>query len=275
LAEPKILSVLKRLQRWIQNKSGIGENRDALANLRRRVDALAAVQQQHLPEVLTLPWLPEGLVGVSPVIHRADAMFRYPLSASGGTWTRATTEYFTTGRELARVAKSLAPHAQKILDFGGGYGRVGRFLAVEFPSATRWVYDPKSAAMAFQQSQWGAEPWGGQMADFILAGSVFTHLPLDSAGPELARLCAALEPGGILLVTLHDFVPRSTVYSATEESALPELEDQLRPDTYVSVYFSPEDWNALVPSGWVSSPVPERFGGTQQIMRIQRAEREA
>jgi len=267
--------VLKRLQRWIQDKSGIGENRDALAVLRRRVDALAAVQQQHLPETLNLPWLPDGLGSVSTVIHRADAMFRYPLSASGGTWVRATTEYFATGRELALVAKHSAPAAKRVLDFGGGYGRVGRFLALEFPKAQRWVYDPKAAAMAFQQAQWGAEPWDGQSADLIVAGSVFTHLHIDVARAELGRLCDLLMPGGVLLATLHDFVPDTRTYSATEESALPELEDQLKPDTYASVYFSQEDWDALIPHGYRSTLRPERFGGTQQIMQIQRAEPEA
>ena len=275
MAVPKILSVLKRLQRWFQNKSGIGENRDALDVLRRRVDALAAVQQQHLPETLHLPWLPDGLDGVVTAIHRADAMFRYPLSASGGTWIRAASEYFTTGRELAQVAKSAAPNAQSILDFGGGYGRVGRFIAVEFPHAQRWVYDPKAAAMAFQQAQWGAQPWDGQPADLIIAGSVFTHLHLDVARAELDRLCRLLTPGGMLLVTLHDFVPATRTYATTEESALPELEDQLQPESYASVYFSQEDWARLIPQGYRSTFRSERFGGTQQIMQVQRAEPEA
>lgn len=273
MAIPKILSVLKRLQQWIQNKSGIGENRDALNVLRRRVDALAAVQQQHLPETLHLPWLPEGLDGVVTAIHRADAMFRYPLSASGGSWTRAASEYFATGRELAQVAKSESPNAQRVFDFGGGYGRVGRFLAVEFPNAERWVYDPKAAAMAFQEAQWGAKPWGGQSVDLILAGSVFTHLRPDVARVELARLCKALNPSGVLLVTLHDFSSKTEVHAATEESALPELEDQLQAENYASVYFKPSDWAALIPNGFVGKRLEARFGGTQQIIRIERAER--
>ena len=275
MAVPKILSVLKRLQRWFQNKSGIGENRDALDVLRRRVDALAAVQQQHLPETLNLPWLPDGLGSVSTAIHRADAMFRYPLSASGGTWVRATTEYFATGRELAQVAKLASPAAASVLDFGGGYGRVGRFLALEFAHAQRWVYDPKAAAMAFQQTQWGAQPWDGQPADLIVAGSVFTHLHIDVARAELHRLCGQLTPDGVLLVTLHDFVPQTRTYAATEESALPELEDQLKPESYASVYFSQGDWAQLIPQGYRGTLRPERFGGTQQIIQIQRAESEA
>lgn len=264
--------MLKRLQRWIQDKSGIGENRDALDVLRRRVDALAAVQQQHLPEVLHLPWLPEGLDGISTAVHRADAMFRYPLNVSGGQWKRAAEEYFTTGRELACTAKKLAPTASSILDFGGGYGRVGRFLAHEFPAAARWVYDPKSAAMAFQQAQWGAQPWSGSKVDLIIAGSVFTHLHPDAARPTLLHLCQSLTPNGALLLTLHDFVPATRTYTTTEESSLPELEDQLDANVYASVYFSAADWLRMIPEGFQSSLCPDRFGGTQQIQFISPAE---
>ena len=119
--------MLKRLQKWFQDKSGIGENRDALALLRHRVDALAALQQQHLPELLTLPWLPPGLDGVSTAIHRADAMLRLPLSASGGRWARAATEYFATGRELAQTLKSIAPEAQDLLDLDAATAELAAF----------------------------------------------------------------------------------------------------------------------------------------------------
>jgi SAM-dependent methyltransferase len=275
LARPKILSVLKRLQRWIQDKSGIGENRDALAVLRRRVDALAALQQQHLPETLSLPWIPELPEGVSPAIHRADAMFRFPLSVSGGDWVRAASEYFGAGRELALAAKKSAPLAQSLLDFGGGYGRVGRFLAAEFPTAERWVYDPKAGAMAFQQAAWGARPWNGTPVDLVVAGSVLTHLRPRDAAAELQRMLDALRPNGLALITLHDATPETQVHSATEESALPELEDQLNPENYASVYFSAADWNRLVPAGWTYRVLPERFGGTQQILVVTRAEGEA
>jgi hypothetical protein len=98
---------------------------------------------------------------------------------------------------------------------------------------------------------------------------------MDVARAELRRLCELLTPGGALLVTLHDFVPATRTYAATEESALPELEDQLKPESYASVYFSKEDWAQLIPRGYQSTLRPERFGGTQQIMQIQRAEPEA
>lgn len=267
--------MLKRLQRWIQNKSGIGENRDALDVLRRRVDALAAVQQQHLPEELALPWVPEGLAGVSLAVHRADAMFRYPLSVSGGDWKRAAHEYFETGRGLAETLRRVHPAPQDLLEFGCGYGRVGRFLPSAFPESRRWAYDPKAGAVVFQQAHWGAQPWNGQPVDLIVAGSVFTHLRPERVASELHLLTQALKPGGSLVVTLHDFAPQTSVYALTEESALPELEDQLSASDYASVHFAEADWNQRVPRGFTCARIPERFGGTQQILVLKRAEPEA
>ena len=267
--------MLKRLQRWIQNKSGIGENRDALDVLRRRVDALAAVQQQHLPEELALPWVPEGLAGVSLAVHRADAMFRYPLSVSGGDWKRAAHEYFETGRGLAETLRRVHPAPQDLLEFGCGYGRVGRFLPSAFPESRRWAYDPKAGAVVFQQAHWGAQPWNGQPVDLIVAGSVFTHLRPERVASELHLLSQALKPGGSLVVTLHDFAPQTSVYALTEESALPELEDQLSASDYASVHFAEADWNQRVPRGFTCARIPERFGGTQQILVLKRAEPEA
>ena len=164
------------------------------------------------------------------------------------------------------------PEAQDLLDFGCGYGRVGRFLALEFPDASRWAYDPKAGAVDFQQEHWGAQPWGGQSLDLILAGSVFTHLRPESARAELLRLTEALKPHGALVVTLHDFAGQTKVSEYTEESALPELEGPIDPRDYVTVYFSAKDWVAITPAGWSWSTRPERYGGTQQILVLKRAE---
>jgi hypothetical protein len=38
------------------------------------------------------------------------------------------------------------------------------------------------------------------------------------------------------------------------------------------VYFSQKDWAALTPVGWSWSTRPERYGGTQQILVLKRAE---
>jgi trans-aconitate methyltransferase len=137
------------------------------------------------------------------------------------------------------------------------------------------VVDPKAGAMAFQQAQWSATPWNGHHVNLIVAGSVFTHLKPDVAQTELAKLLNALRPGGALVATLHDFQPQTSVHALTEEAALPELEDQLEAQDYVSISFSAADWARLVPQGWTWTLRPERFGGTQQILVLTRGESEA
>ena len=86
------------------------------------------------------------------------------------------------------------------------------------------------------------------------------------------RLTEALKPHGALVVTLHDFTGQTRVSEYTEESALPELEGAIDPRDYVTVYFSQKDWAALTPVGWSWSSRPERYGGTQQILVLKRAE---
>jgi hypothetical protein len=111
--------------------------------------------------------------------------------------------------------------------------------------------------------------------DLIVAGSVFTHLRPERVASELHLLTQALKPGGSLVVTLHDFAPQTSVHALTEESALPELEDQLSASDYASVHFAEADWNQRVPRGFTCARIPERFGGTQQILVLKRAEPEA
>ena len=84
----------KTLKRWFQDKIGIGENRDKLALLEKRLAALATLEQWALPEVLPIPseavneaWsatmdtlgLSEPWNACSRAIHRSDPMFRYPF----------------------------------------------------------------------------------------------------------------------------------------------------------------------------------------------------
>jgi hypothetical protein len=81
-----------------------------------------------------------------------------------------------------------------------------------------------------------------------------------------------MKPQGALVATLHDFTEQTTVSKYTEESALPELEGPIDPRDYVTVSFSQRDWAALTPAGWNWSTRPERYGGTQQILVLRRAE---
>ena len=274
-----------RVKRWLQDKVGIGENRDRLAQLELRVHALAALHQVHLPEVLLLPqealdkvWteLPVGLQSASTAVHRSDPMLLYPLAVSGGDWGRCLQEYFQTGSETALWLREWAPDARSLVDFGGGFGRVGRFLPAAFPQASRWILDPKPAAVSFQQAQWGALPYAQEKVDLVFAGSVFTHLLPDAADVALRSIASSLAPNGLAVLTAHaaptaggDWV----VHSRTEETALPELEDSLARTAYSSVSFSDDAWIKLLERNGFTDVHKKDvlFGGTQVIWAARKA----
>ena len=269
-----------RLKTWLQNKVGIGENRDRLNQLEARVHALAALHHLHLPEVLRLPedilieaWLtlPAEFQGAERGIHRSDPMVLYPLAVSGGDWRRCLTEYYQTGAHMAGVLRELAPSSRSVLDFGGGFGRVGRFLPLAFPDAARWIVDPKPQAVAFQEKAFGAQvPRAEAIADLVFAGSVFTHLQPEDARTALERIFQALQPGGLAVLTAHIAPPNSPSWEShpwTEETALPELEDSLSKAPYSSVVVSDAAWKELLQTvGFTSIQKTDAlFGGTQAV----------
>jgi SAM-dependent methyltransferase len=269
-----------RLKTWLQNKIGIGENRDRLNQLEARVHALAALHHLHLPEVLRLPedvlieaWhtLPAEFQGAERGIHRSDPMVLYPLAVSGGDWRRCLTEYYQTGAHMAGVLRELAPSSRSVLDFGGGFGRVGRFLPLAFPDAARWIVDPKPQAVAFQEKAFGAQvPRAEAIADLVFAGSVFTHLQPEDARTALERIFQALQPGGLAVLTAHIASPNSPSWEShpwTEETALPELEDSLSKASYSSVVVSDAAWKELLQTvGFTSIQKTDAlFGGTQAV----------
>ncbi len=276
------------IKRWLQDKVGIGENRDQLALLEKRLTALATLEQWALPEVLPIPaalmdaaWravhagagTPESWHTSQNAIHRSDPMFRYPFQVHGGNAALVLEEYYRTGVEAAQCLAHHAPSSARILDFGGGYGRVGRFLSAAFPDAKRFVSDTKTSAVHFQITQFGALVDDQQPMDLIFAGSVFTHLKEGEFVPTLHSLLDRLTRGGVLILTLHPFgSERFTIHPFTEESALRELEDVLNPESYGSVYCSETYWQealSAVGGSLTYDVLPERFGGTQVYLGVE------
>ena len=95
-----------------------------------------------------------------------------------------------------------------MLDFGCGYGRVGRWLSLYLPPQRVTVTDVDDAAVAFCRREFGfagftvsTELAGSTLGryDLVWAGSVFTHLPHEQGSELAAHLVAAIEPGGVLV----------------------------------------------------------------------------
>lgn len=99
------------------------------------------------------------------------------------------------------------------MDFGAGAGRVTRWLRAGFPNAEITVSDIRKDDIEFCIRAFNAKPWitGTDIAtlqppktfDLIWAGSVFTHLPRDSAIALLRKFTEWLNPSGLAVLSLH------------------------------------------------------------------------
>ena len=276
----------KQIQRWLQNKIGIGENRDQIMILEKKIASLSLLQEWSMDKIIPIPAglleatkaaLPEKYKSVNCNIHCSDPMFRYPLQVHGSQSLKVLKEYFLTGLEAAEFIYKQNPKAQRILDFGGGYGRVSRFLHIFFPNAQILINDPKKSAIKFQLENFGHAIDDHNPVDIIFAGSVFTHLPKALFERILHQLMDTIDRGNTLILTLHQFIEEEFLfYPHTEESAMQELEDSLDESQYGSVYCSKEYFEYCLYSHQngnsfkYSIDDSTSFGGTQQYLIIKR-----
>ena len=279
----------KHIQRWLQDKIGIGQNRDQIKVLENKIASLSLLFEWSSEALIQVPkgliektkkTLKEEYQSINFEISRNDAMFRYPLQVHGAMPLKILKEYFHTGAEAADYIYDFAPNVKKILDFGSGYGRVSRFLKVRFPDAEILVSDPKKSAIGFQIENLKTIPDDYSPVNLIFAGSVFTHLPKKLFQNSLHELMNRLIEGGALILTLHPFIDNEfSIYPFTEEAALTGLEDPMDSMVYGSVYCSKEFLEFCVYSHTqgnlfkCSIDNSSSFGGTQQYIIIERLNR--
>jgi SAM-dependent methyltransferase len=127
----------------------------------------------------------------------------------------ATQHYFYVGRSnLLAIFNILNARLtypggdtpiRSILDFGCGHGRVTRWLRAAFRDANIFVTDRDTAGVNWCVEQFDCIPAEPNLSsstyDLIWLGSVFTHLPEQTAESLLQPLLAALRPNGVLAFT--------------------------------------------------------------------------
>jgi trans-aconitate methyltransferase len=126
--------------------------------------------------------------------------------------------YFGVGESAlkiisAAIALADIPAPTRILDFGAGAGRVTRWLVAAFPDAEVHACDVRDVDMDFLRDTFGLKAWPispdldelavAETYDLIWVGSVVTHLAVDGTRQLAETLLAALNPGGLLLLTFH------------------------------------------------------------------------
>src|SRR4051794_5339769 len=159
--------------------------------------------------------------GVSFNISAADEMLQFFHYAQGHDLEQAVAMYLDSGRRIWATERQILAWrfgslswGGPILDFASGYGRVTRHIVAEVPPDRVWVSDIYAEGVAFQERELGVhgivsttEPdrFPCDVAfDAILVSSLFTHLPEPRFLEWLRRLGSLLNPGGLLLFSVHD-----------------------------------------------------------------------
>ncbi|MGE5234371.1 MAG: class I SAM-dependent methyltransferase [Acidobacteriota bacterium] len=153
-------------------------------------------------------------------VHAEDEMLGFAQEALGGDFD-AIGAYLVAGRDVAATIRQLVlwkhggfARLGAMLDFASGYGRVTRWLRRELAPERLWVSDIYAGAVDFQRRCFGVNAFESAVRpqdlaaprrfDFIFVASLFTHLPRPSFEAWLSRLVDLLEPGGLLVFSVHD-----------------------------------------------------------------------
>ena len=170
-------------------------------------DSPTGTETQALEELKDLFDAP--VPGVAREIAPADEMF-----------DANREHYFGVGQsalqmvKLALLASSKAPgDVKQVLDLPCGHGRVLRVLRAAFPEAQLTACDLVRDGVDYCNQEFGARPVYSQdpidavsletRFDLIWCGSLLTHLDAPRWDDFLAFFVAHLNPGGLLLFTVH------------------------------------------------------------------------
>jgi SAM-dependent methyltransferase len=159
-------------------------------------------------------------VALNTAIHPDDQMLSFAAGVRGSEEI-ALADYFRSGGALLNAVRQLVTwkfgsfdHVAALLDFAGGYGRLTRFLVHELPPDRIWIAEIQPEAVAFQEAQFGvhgilsatnpADLACDRRFDCIFVASLFTHLPEATFTAWLSKLYSLLNPGGLLIFSVHD-----------------------------------------------------------------------
>ncbi len=160
----------------------------------------------------------------SLAVDAEDEMLIQYLNLGGQNRGQALVLYFDSGRRIwATMAALLGWRFHRLadperpfqlLDFASGYGRVTRYAVLDVPPERIWVADIYERGVRFQEAAFGvhglvsrADPERFECAetfDAILVSSLFTHLPEAAFRAWFRRLYGRLNPGGMLVFSVHD-----------------------------------------------------------------------
>lgn len=218
--------------------------------------------------------------GVSFNISAADEMLQFFQYAQGRDLEQAVAMYLDSGGRIWATQRQILAWrfgslswGGPILDFASGYGRVTRHIVADVPKDRVWVSDIYAGGVAFQERELGVhgivstvkpeEFVCDQRFDAILVSSLFTHLSKSRFIGWLRRLGSLLNPGGILLFSVHDISLYRESPAAPQEGILfREISESSSLDTL-------DYGSSWVTESFVRSAVEEAIGA-YPVLRIPR-----
>ena len=164
--------------------------------------------------------------GINLNVSASDEMLLFFKDAQGYPLEQAAAMYFESGRRIWRTLRQILvwrfgslSWGGRVLDFASGFGRVTRHIAAEIAPDRIWVSDIYAEGVAFQQRHFGVHGIvsatapdrfpGDRTFDCIFVSSLFTHLPEPRFMEWLRRLGSLVNPGGVLLFSVHDMSLRN------------------------------------------------------------------
>lgn len=229
-------------------------------------------------------------------IDPRDEMLAFLLEINQGDRDRALFLYFLSGLSIAGTLGQLLlwrfggwDRVGSVLDFASGYGRVTRFLLRHLPPEKVWVSDIYDGAVEFQSRRFGVHGLVSALRpedfscaerfDAVLVTSLFTHLREDRFVAWLGRLAGLLNPGGMLVFSVHDqdvlspgqVMPASGIlFEARSESASLDASDY--GSAWVTEAFVrsalAEAWRALPETGFTVHRVPRGIASFQDLYAV-------
>jgi SAM-dependent methyltransferase len=206
-----------------------------------------------------------GLENVSRKIHPEDTMY-----VSGHA-----DHYFNVGLSALRIVQqTLKAEPRTILDFPCGYGRVLRFLAAAYPSATIYGAEIKQDALEFCQAAFGTTSIESQSDltnlnleqrfDLIWCGSLVPHLNEQSTRNLLSFFKRHLSDNGVCIFTTHGEYVVNRIMSGEYAYGLSPVGQEKLLREYQHIGYGYSDY--ATQSGYgISAVTPEYMG---QLIRV-------
>lgn len=198
---------------------------------------------------------PRRIAGIPGRVHFNDFMFANSSAEEIASYVERAGNVIALIEETLAAAGRTLDDVERWLDFGCGYGRVVRFLALRVPPERIFASDVIEEGAEFCRSEFGATPLPSRPElasvrlgrfDFIYAISVITHLNEPNSVAFLRLLGDSLADGGIAMFTTHGrrSVEHPGLYGSDYETRAPEIEAivQERGIAYFRYPFEAEDY---------------------------------